>query len=121
MGAALSVISGLQIKLKYSNKNVEVHNFGCPRIGNPSLAQFITLKVDTVYRIIHNRDIVPHLPPEPLGYHHSAYEVFFDKGMLSYKICSEKGEDSTCSNKFSPEYNTADHDFYFIALSSLKC
>lgn len=41
--------------------------------------------------------------------------------MSSYTICNESGEDNTCSNKFAPDYSAGDHDFYFIALDTLKC
>jgi len=42
------------------------------------MAQFLSTRVDSIYRVVHNRDLVPHLPPEALEYHHPAYEVFFD-------------------------------------------
>ena len=43
--------------------------------------------------------------------------------MTSYKICSETGEDKSCSNKFAPEYSGADHNFYFFAIDNknVKC
>lgn len=74
-----------------------------------------------MYRVVHNRDLVPHLPPELLQYRHSPYEVLFDEAMTNYKICNSSGEDSTCSNSYAPNYNTNDHDFYFIHISSPKC
>jgi predicted lipase len=77
LGGALSVIAGLRLKAKF-NVKVVVHNFGCPRIGNAAMAQFIFTRVDTIYRVVHNKDIVPHLPPEPLEYRHPAYEVFWN-------------------------------------------
>lgn len=85
------------------------------------MAQFLSTRVDSIYRVVHNRDLVPHLPPEALEYHHPAYEVFFDQAMDSYVICNSSGEDKTCSNKYSPEYSVADHGFYFLDLGSLKC
>jgi hypothetical protein len=120
LGAALSEIGGLRLKQKF-NVAVDVHNFGCPRIGNPAMAQFVYTRLDSLYRVVHHKDIVPHLPPESYFYHHSAFEVFFDEPMTSYVICSESGEDKKCSNQYAPDYSGADHDFYFVALSSLKC
>ncbi|CAM6004220.1 unnamed protein product [Sphagnum balticum] len=120
MGAALAEVSGLKLKAKF-NKNIHVHTFGCPRIGNAALAQFFSLKVDTHYRVVHNRDLIPHLPPEPLEYHHSAFEVFWNEGFTEYKICNDSGEDRTCSNQYYPDYSGADHDTYFIYLGDLKC
>jgi len=28
---------------------------------------------------VHNRDLIPHLPPTDMGYHHEAYEIFWDE------------------------------------------
>ncbi len=42
--------------------------------------------------------------------------------MQNYVICNDSGEDKNCSNKFFPDYNPADHDFYFWDLGKiLKC
>lgn len=72
MGAALSEIAGLRLRQKFAVP-VDVHNFGCPRVGNPAMAQFITTRVDSLYRVVHHKDLIPHLPPESAFYHHSAF------------------------------------------------
>ena len=66
------------------------------------MAQYIGLKVDKVYRCVHNRDLVPHLPFEVLGYKHSPFEVFWNKDFTSYVLCNSSGEDPNCSNKYDP-------------------
>lgn len=99
---------------------MEVHNFGSPRIGNEKLAAHLREKISTIYRVVHNKDIVPHLPPEG-EYKHPATEIFFDKEMANYKVCSESGEDKTCSNQFFPNYDPNDHDLYFVYISQTKC
>lgn len=121
MGAALSEIAGLRLKAKFSTRQVHVHNFGCPRIGNAALAQFLAPRVDSLYRVVHHKDIVPHLPPESALYHHSPLEVFWNEAMTEYVICSETGEDKKCSNQYAPDYSAKDHDFYFVDLGTLKC
>lgn len=122
MGAALSVIFGIELKLRHSNVVVEIQNIGCPRVGNPSFAKFVETKVDRVNRLVHNRDIVPHLPPLETGYHHAAYEIFYDEAFESFTICSESGEDKNCSNKFFPDYSFGDHGFYFYDMNKIfKC
>lgn len=120
MGAAMAEIGGLRLKAKFGQTTI-VHNFGSPRWGNAALAQYAGARVDAIFRVVHNRDIVPHLPPEPLEYHHSGHEVFWDEGMISYVLCSASGEDQNCSNKYAPKYSAADHDFYFLDLGSIKC
>jgi hypothetical protein len=100
---------------------VEVHNFGQPRVSNLALSKYMVSKISAVFRVVHYKDLVPHLPPEALDYYHPAYEVFFDENMTNYKVCASSGEDRSCSNQFSPLYNTSDHDFYFIHISAVKC
>lgn len=49
MGAALSVINGIEFMLAYGmNININVHNFGCPRIGNHELAKYIHERVPVI-------------------------------------------------------------------------
>ncbi len=63
LGAALSIIGALEIKLKYGSKyEVEAHNFGQPRVGDANLAQFMKSKLNTIFRVVHYQDLVPHVP-----------------------------------------------------------
>lgn len=64
LGAALSLINGIEFAHKFPNIPVEVHNFGSPRIGNEKLAKHLMEKISVIFRVVHNKDIVPHLPPE---------------------------------------------------------
>jgi predicted lipase len=41
LGAALTSISAVELNKKFPNKVKEIHNFGCPRIGNEELAKNI--------------------------------------------------------------------------------
>lgn len=100
---------------------MEVHNFGQPRIGNIELSKFMGEKLDGIIRMVHNKDIVPHLPPDMLDYHHPPYEVFFNEDLSSYKVCSSSGEDKSCSDKFFPNYDPNDHDHYFVYISQTQC
>jgi len=63
---------------KYSAKIKELYVFGCPRVGNGQLASFIKGKFTSLYRVIHNQDLVPHLPPSAFQYLHAPYEVLYD-------------------------------------------
>lgn len=90
LGGALGQIAGLRLKAKFGIKT-EIHNYGCPRVGNAAMAQYITTKVDAIFRVVHNKDIVPHLAPESLEYHHSPFEIFWDEHMTTYKVCDISG------------------------------
>ena len=50
------------------------YTFGQPRVGNEAFANVFKTLVSE-YRVVHYADIVPHLPPEVLGFHHVATEV----------------------------------------------
>ena len=51
-------------------------------------------------RVTHNRDVVPAWPPEVVGFHHVAREIWVidvDKvGVIG--ICDDSGEDPRCHN-----------------------
>ena len=89
-------------------------------MGNLNLAKFIYARIPQSYRVVHNRDIVPHLPLMSQNYHHVPREYFFDEHMQSYAGCDETGEDSSCSNKFYPNYNTQDHLTYWYSFDLPK-
>lgn len=93
---------------------VELHAFGCPRVGNANFAQYLTLKIPTIYRVIHNKDIVPHVPLQTQNYHHTAFEVLYDEEMKKYKICDASGEDVNCSDAYYPNFSVADHTRYWF-------
>jgi hypothetical protein len=40
-----------------------------------------------------------------LGSTHIAHEVPYDEAMKMYKVCDISGKDSSCSNKFDPDYS----------------
>jgi hypothetical protein len=56
-----------------------------------NLAQFMKTKLDNIYRVVHYKDLVPHLPFEWLEYMHPPYEIWFTEDMKEYKVCNESG------------------------------
>ena len=104
LGAAISQLTGMA--LIKEGFEVSTINFGQPRVGNEAYAEFADTKFESIYRVVHNRDIVPHLPPKEnllLGYHHSRYELYQDENG-KIKKCDASGEDPKCANQFY-EYN----------------
>ena len=57
---------------------LKLYTFGEPRFGNDKLRQYAEKTVETTYRVVHERDPVPHLIPAILGFHHKATEVWTD-------------------------------------------
>uniref|UniRef100_A0A7S4BAZ7 Fungal lipase-type domain-containing protein n=2 Tax=Chrysotila carterae TaxID=13221 RepID=A0A7S4BAZ7_CHRCT len=101
-----------------------LYTYGMPRVGDFEFAKALNARVANAYRIVHARDIVPHLPPcvGLLGCsqgkampHHTATEVFYPNAMRSgdnFTICDGSGEDSHCSNGVA-HISVSDHCSYF--------
>ena len=64
LGAALAAIAAIELKQFFPQTKVRVHNFGQPRVGNKKLADYMSSKLDGIYRVVHNKDLVPHAPPD---------------------------------------------------------
>jgi len=108
-GAAVAQLIGMEL-YKSGYHNVQVYNFGQPRIGDSSYASFVSTTLGgKLFRFVHNRDIVPHVPE--VNYHHSCTEVFENvNGDL--KTCS-LCEDPSCSQQYSlVQTNADDHEYY---------
>lgn len=105
----------LAMELERKGIKTQIYNFGQPRVGDDKYAGFVNTIIDAedYWRVTHDKDIVPHVPPEGLGYLHSCREVFEDdQGVL--KICSEADcEDPECANRYKwSETNGEDHSYY---------
>lgn len=128
--AADFVLSGLG-----NNRQVRIYTYGQPRVGGNKFSEAVHSKVTEWYRVVHNKDVVAHIPPclpdldhsclkdGPLPYYpyHSPEEIYYDEPCSHFKACSlTNGEDPSCSND---ELNTSvpDHLVYFgIDISSIN-
>lgn len=106
----------LAMELEKAGIQTSLYNYGQPRVGDKKYASFVDTVIPTYsyYRVTHNKDIVPHVPPiDGFGYYHSCTEVFEDaNGKLT--TCSEINcEDPKCADQYSlMETNTEDHSYY---------
>ena len=109
-----STVQLLGMELEKNGINVEIYNYGQPRVGESKYARFVNTVIEDYWRFTHNKDVVPHVPPiTGLGYLHSCREVFEDKnGKL--RVCSDTDcEDPTCASQYSiSETNADDHSYY---------
>ena len=111
LGAALANLTAMD--MVRAGYDVSLYNFGQPRVGNKKYADYCQKMLPEQYRHVHNKDMVPHTPPEDLFFKHSATEIFEDvDGNL--KVCSATdGEDKSCSDQFwSFQYGPSDHRSY---------
>ncbi|WZZ22068.1 hypothetical protein YC2023_123455 [Brassica napus] len=123
MGGAMAAFCGLDL-VNEGEENVQVMTFGQPRVGNAAFASYYSLLVPNTFRITHEHDMVPHLPPyyhifPQKTYHHFPTEVWVrDLGFSSLvlasveKVCDNTGEDPTCSRSVVGN-SISDHLKYF--------
>uniref|UniRef100_A0AC35GQ17 Fungal lipase-like domain-containing protein n=2 Tax=Panagrolaimus sp. PS1159 TaxID=55785 RepID=A0AC35GQ17_9BILA len=115
--ASLSALKASQLGL-VDPGNIMLYTFGEPRIGDYSFAKNFQSLVPGSYRVIHNSDIVPHLPlcdviindsckNNASKAYHQPQEIWYNSPNLTmsntkFKICDENnGEDPNCSNSIS--------------------
>lgn len=112
-GAAISQIIGME--LIKEGIDIEIYNYGQPRIGDKKYADFVNTKLKSYWRFTHDRDIVPHLPPiEGFSYYHSCREVFenLNNQLL---LCSEINcEDPKCADQYSTSQTIVDDHYYYL-------
>ena len=111
LGAAISQIMAMEMISK--NLAVDVYNYGQPRVGDEKFAIYSRMILGNYWRITHNRDMVPHVPPRELGYLHSCGEVF-ENGDGILNMCSITDcEDPKCADQYKMIHtNAKDHEIY---------
>jgi predicted lipase len=72
LGAALATVAAIEIHNKL-RPVAELHTYGSPRVGNADLAMYIKTKIPNSLRVVHYKDIVPHVPLQSQNYHHIPY------------------------------------------------
>jgi predicted lipase len=99
------------------------YTFGQPRDGDSTYASTYasTLGEDIIYRVVHNADVVPHLPTESMGFHHTAREVWYNEDSSSYQVCDGSGEDPNCSDSVLLPISVSDHLHYLNLPISRMC
>lgn len=121
LGAALSGFAALSLRTSASvtatGLAVSLHNFGMPRIGDDNFAALFDKTITESYRMVHNHDIVPHLPLRDWGFHHSSREVWdrinSTSGEDYYVVCDDSGEDPSCCDSVpTTEWSPSDHLIY---------
>lgn len=112
-GAAISQIIGME--LVKEGINLDIYNYGQPRIGDKKYADFVNTKLKHYWRFTHNKDIVPHLPPiEGFSYYHSCREVFENINNKLY-LCSESDcEDPKCADQYSTSQTLVEDHYYYL-------
>ena len=129
LGGALTIHAAADIILSglANNTEVVIYTYGQPRVGDSKFNEAWMPKVTEFYRLVHNRDLVSHIPPclrglsarcskdgiFPFYPYHAAQEIFYDKEFQAHVYWSDTdGEDMQCSNKIFKN-SIDDHTHYF--------
>lgn len=65
LGGAFATIATLQLSAEgvIPKERLNIYTFRSPRVGNRIFARAVTKGVQNAFRIVHDADIVPHVPP----------------------------------------------------------
>lgn len=104
----------LAMELEKVGIRVKIYNYGQPRVGDNKYAKFVNTIIDEYWRVTHDKDIVPHLPPQTvLNYQHSCRELFQDNDGVLHECDDNNCEDSKCANQFKlAQTSIVDHLYY---------
>ena len=141
LGGAFATLAALDASLGglVSSENLHLFTFGSPRVGDFNLAKAVVDNVNEMYRITHDRDIVPHLPPCTLGldlecqsdpdhadengahYWHAWHvwpEIFYiGNTNADFKLCYD-GEDPYCADQFTDVGDSVADHLMYLGLST---
>jgi hypothetical protein len=111
-------------------KSVQAITFGQPRIGNAAFSLLSTAAMhhlpgtSRLIRVVHHRDVVPHVPPRALEYFHGGVEMFYEDEVMTFssqaRLCTSPAS-STCANNEALPVSVADHLTYYSLKVSGQC
>ncbi|KAJ9060186.1 hypothetical protein DSO57_1020346 [Entomophthora muscae] len=123
LGGAVAQLASIQVHqdLDIEWERIKIVTFGQPRVGNIIFARWFNQKPVTFTRVVHENDLVPHVPPLFTGYIHTHLERYIENN--SSKICNTDWmEDPTCSASrlFSLSFSVHSHG-WDMQISNKKC
>ncbi|ORY98913.1 lipase [Syncephalastrum racemosum] len=114
MGAAQALLCALDLYQRDQRLNANVlhlYTQGEPRVGDAAFAGYVLSTKFTYDRVVHERDLVPHLPPAAFGFLHAGEEFWITDKQVD--VCANGIESAQCSNSIVPWTNVLDHLTYF--------
>lgn len=115
-GHSYGASCGLLLALELNKNGIispKVYNFGQPRVGDANFSKLVIETLPEYYRFVHDRDMVPHVPPTQIGYIHSCIEIFEEKSGKLRTCSATNCEDTNCSAQYKiTQTNTGDHSYY---------
>jgi len=122
LGASMACLCAFDLILTHRVPVTSVYTFGQPRTGNRAFAELYNSYRFDNWRVTHDRDPVPELPWENLGYQHTDGEAFYNGPCSSYVVCLNV-TDGRCARTFNPLImRPSDHSRYLnLSLGGGDC
>ncbi|CAJ0577108.1 unnamed protein product, partial [Mesorhabditis spiculigera] len=121
LGGSMGAIAADYIVTQYriDPKRVKLITYGEPRTGDQAFADDHDLKIPYSFRVIHNRDLIPHLPFRELlnmDYEHHMTEIWYKNNMATadFMVCDQAQEQNTCSDGVLDVWEPDHHDYFNI-------
>lgn len=99
LGGAVAMIAAYVLEYDEKIPISGVYSYGSPRVGNKEFATYYNQGQHLSWRVTHNNDPVPHLPPEAFGFTHIANEVYYNADSTVHHVCDGSGEDDKCADQ----------------------
>ncbi|CCC09085.1 unnamed protein product [Sordaria macrospora k-hell] len=112
LGGAVATVAAAY--LRKAGYTADLYTFGSPRVGNKAFAAFTTSQSGEEYRVTHDKDPVPRLPPIVFNYRHTSPEWWLkvpSPTASQVKICT--GYASISCNAGTLGLEVDDHLDYF--------
>ncbi|PYH90100.1 lipase [Aspergillus ellipticus CBS 707.79] len=121
LGGALATLGATV--LRNAGYTVELYTYGCPRVGNYELAEYITSQGSGEnFRVTHLNDIVPRLPPMLFGYSQPSPEYWITSGTGDSVTAADieiiEGINSTAGNAGEATESILAHLWYFFSIAT---
>ncbi|OAA41642.1 lipase [Metarhizium rileyi] len=109
LGAAIATIGAAY--LRRDGLAVDLYTFGSPRIGNNKFANWFISRPGGHWRVTHESDIIPRLPPIFMGYRHVSPEYWLSGGsseqtdysVSQVSVCSGIANTQCNGSRFTPD------------------
>jgi hypothetical protein len=142
LGGALSTILYLELQLYqsfYSTQyDIYLYTYGSPRVGNKDFSDLLYNYKNNSYRIVNNRDPIPHLPPAMTKYHlyqhihneiwivdkefceldEKQSDLFNCKVIPTYIFCDIENYNDNFSESYSYQSENYNDNFHFHSYQS---
>ena len=89
LGAAATVLGAVDLSIEgiIPPESVQLISYGTPRVGNEAFVQWADAHLAS-WRVIHDHDIVPGLPPTIVGYSHTSNAAVYNADFTEFVACT---------------------------------